>query len=576
MSKNKFGTSEDSVNNFSLDDAETVITSTPRDRSNELAIGEILCGVYEVREKIGQGGMGVVYKCFDKSGKIDVALKMLSPELALDEYIMNTTIKNFQLVHQLHHENIAAYNTLAYDEKRQQRYLVMEYVNGKNIRTFLEEKKKQGSFNYFLFRLIRQAADALDYAHGKKIVHRDIKPANMMVDTDGNLKILDFGLATKIHSMLSMSAIGMNKKSGSSGGTVMYMSPEQLSGEQDTPEMDQYSLAATIYELVSGKPLFNVSNENQLYHCIEEKKPSPLKGVSQSFAAAIAKALSKKPEDRFRSCKEFADALENGTAPGPQQSGELKQEQTQEAEQQPIKENGSSTQWFKVLLAAIIIGVISYCCFKGPEVITVKLPEGVKMELVKIESPKLGIFYVGQYEVTQGQWNAIMKDKQFSWCFKKSTAVNSAGEGDDYPMCFVTWEEANEFCKKLNDGGYSPVSGFKFALPTSSLWEYACRAGSEKSFSYGEKANKNKMNFNNEGGSLKVGAMEYKNDFGLYDMHGNVAEWCSDAGKSKNIRIIKGGAWYNPEVYCRSQFRGELHSATRDSGTGFRVVLVRE
>ena len=278
--------------------------------------GDLLCNRYEVLSQLGKGGMGTVYKCLDKTSGKSVALKTISSELMQNSYEMDLTKENFNLVSELHHPYIANYNALEQDLERRSYYLVMEFVDGEDIRYYLRRMKKDGAdTGSLLMKLIRQAAEALDYAHKKKIVHRDIKPANMMVDRDGNLKLLDFGLAARIHSTLSMTVIKTNKDSDSSGGTVMYMSPEQLSGDLDRPEMDQYSLAATIYELVSGRPLFCVANEMMLYRCIEEKTPVPLDGVSPAFAAAVAKALSKKPEDRFASCTAFADALENKTVP---------------------------------------------------------------------------------------------------------------------------------------------------------------------------------------------------------------------------------------------------------------------
>ena len=607
-------------NDFSLDNATTAIPSG--ERRDELAAGEILCGTYEVRQKLGQGGMGIVYKCFDTSGKIDVALKTLSPALAFDNEAMNATIKNFQIVHQLHHENIAAYNTLAYDEKRNQRYLVMEYVDGKNIKTFLEEKKNEGSFWHFLSRLIRQAAVALDYAHKKKIVHRDIKPAHMMVDRDGNLKLLDFGLAARIHSTLSMSAIKTNKDSGSSGGTVMYMSPEQLSGEPDKPEMDQYSLAATIYELVSGRPLFCVANEMMLYHCIEEKTPVPLDGVSPAFAAAVAKALSKKPEDRFASCTAFADALEDKAAPTPEPAHEP--EQPEKPESAKPQGSGFSKNWLIAFLVLIILGGAFYIANQKPPVVpppipttqtgptsgqtgqtsqtsgqtgpttpkvpsgtfpnvaskTFTLPGGVELNLVKL--PKG--FFMGKYEVTQGQWNALM-DKNFRWHYENRSwkSDNIVGEDNDYPMYFVNWNDAKAFCAKLNSQGYAP-KGWKFTLPTEEQWEYACRAGTTTNFSYGDASDAEKMNFDGNypygGGSkgayrkgtVEVGSLGYENAYGLSDMHGNVWEWCLDA--SGSYRVMRGGSWSSYAQGCRSAIRDLSDPTYRDANVGFRVALV--
>ncbi|MBQ9772353.1 MAG: SUMF1/EgtB/PvdO family nonheme iron enzyme, partial [Lentisphaeria bacterium] len=602
-------------NDFSLDNATTAIPSG--ERRDELAAGEILCGTYEVRQKLGQGGMGIVYKCFDTSGKIDVALKTLSPALAFDNEAMNATIKNFQIVHQLHHENIAAYNTLAYDEKRNQRYLVMEYVDGKNIKTFLEEKKNEGSFWHFLSRLIRQAAVALDYAHKKKIVHRDIKPANMMVDRDGNLKLLDFGLAARIHSTLSMSAIKTNKDSGSSGGTVMYMSPEQLSGEPDKPEMDQYSLAATIYELVSGRPLFCVANEMMLYHCIEEKTPVPLDGVSPAFAAAVAKALSKKPEDRFASCTAFADALEDKAAPIPEPVSE--QEQPEKPESAKPQESGFSKNWLIAFLVLIIIGGAFYIANQKPPVVpppipttqtgqtgqttlpetestfpnaateTLSLPGGVELKLIRIPKGRFQMgspdgsqgtaesgrdsderqhwvtlshdFYLGETEITQGQWKAIMKTDVRAQKAKGNAYGSVTGVVDNHPMYFVSWEDAMKFCEELNKRFSQQLNGkWKFTLPTEAQWEYACRGGTMTALNNGTNltsttgrcSNLDKVGwyYGNSGKETHAVRRLAANKFGLYDMHGNVWEWCLDSCNWNSGVVTDTYSGYQKDPVC--------------------------
>ena len=287
------------------------LTVAPIGEKKAISIGDILCNRYEIRTTLGSGGMGIVYLCYDRVTKLDVALKTIAPELAQNEYAMDDTRENFRRVYSLRHENIAAYNALEHDQNRNAYYVIMEYVDGKNIRKYLQQKKQEGTFESALMRLIRQAAQALDYAHRQNIVHRDIKPANIMVDNNNDLKILDFGLAAKIHSTMTMTVTQpKNGGSGNSGGTLLYMSPEQLAGKRDKPAMDQYSLAATIYELVSGYPIFSAPNELALYRCIEEQMPEPLEDVSPEFSAAIMKALSKKPEDRFATCSEFADALE--------------------------------------------------------------------------------------------------------------------------------------------------------------------------------------------------------------------------------------------------------------------------
>ena len=557
--------------------------------------GDLLCNRYEVLSRLGKGGMGIVYKCLDKTSGKFVALKTISPELAQNNYEMELTKENFNLVSELHHPYIANYNALEQDLERRSYYLVMEFVDGEDIRYYLRRMKKDGAdTGSLLMKLIRQAAEALDYAHKKKIVHKDIKPANMMVDRDGNLKLLDFGLAAKIHS--SMSATDWNsvqEDPETSCGTLMYMSPEQLAGKWDNPAMDQYSLAAAAYEMFSGHTLFNAPNMDALKDAIKQEITEPLENVSPAITQAVAKALSKKPEDRFASCTAFVEALENKNIPTP----ESEPDQSEKSEPAKLQEKGFTKNWLIAFFILVIIGGAFYIVKQKTAVVqppkpvdpitptnpessfpnvaskTFTLPGGEELKLVKLPN---GIF-MGKYEVTQGQWNALM-EKNFDWHYKNRshTVYKIVGNGNDYPMYFVSWNDAKEFCAKLNRKGYAP-EGWKFTLPTEKQWEYACRAGEKTKYSYGDSPEPSKMNCHASGnkGTVTVGRMEYENKFGLSDMHGNVWEWCSDKWSEDSAdRVVRGGCWGMGVKNCCSTSRGKSSPDDRNNYIGFRVVLV--
>ena len=294
-----------------LDDAETIRgADKPLDTEVFLA-GEIICGRYEILSKLGKGGMGIVYECLDRTSGKKIALKTISPELSNSAYEMERTRENYKLVSDLHHPNIANYNGLEKDPQRDSYYLIMEYVDGEDVRIFLDRMTRNGADRVTLtMKLLRQAADALDYAHEKKIVHKDIKPANLMVDREGNIKILDFGLAAKIHSTMTRTkGSSFEEEDESFSGTLAYMSPEQLAGKWDKPSMDQYSLAAAAYEMFSGHPPFNAPSAAALKDAVKEEIPEPLEDVSPAIAKAVAKALSKNPGDRFKNCIAFVKAM---------------------------------------------------------------------------------------------------------------------------------------------------------------------------------------------------------------------------------------------------------------------------
>lgn len=270
----------------------------------------IISGRYRVIRELGQGGMGVVYLCDDTFAKIEVALKTILPELGMDnEKIRDQLKKNYQLIHDLHHPCIANYNDLVWDERLKCCFLVMEYVDGENLRSFFVRHRRNGTFNNALvLRIFRQIAEALDYAHSKKIIHRDIKPANIMVDRDENVKLLDFGIAAEIQTSLSC-AFSNNKTLFNGSGTRPYMAPEVLKGQTPGEAADQYGLAVTLFEIYSGHLPFNNADPEILWQCVTQLPAPELKNVSSSIRKAVAKALSKKPEQRFGSCTLFVEAL---------------------------------------------------------------------------------------------------------------------------------------------------------------------------------------------------------------------------------------------------------------------------
>ena len=288
-----------------------------RDRQTDgrFAIGDLILGRYKVLAELGKGGMGIVYKCEDQTSHVCYAVKTLAPELTDSKWEMEEILYNFQLVQKLHHPNIANYNALELDPQTNRYFLVMEYVEGEDLRYWLRSKRREGAdLQQVIPPVVRQIAQALDYAHSQKIVHRDIKPGNIMIDGEGNVKVLDFGLAAQIHSSLSRVSI-QSVNEASTCGTIPYMAPEQWRGGEAEAASDQYALAATVYEMFSGRPPFDSADKDILRNCTLHEAPRPLKDVSPAIRSAVEKALAKEPENRFNSCTDFADAMEGGEIP---------------------------------------------------------------------------------------------------------------------------------------------------------------------------------------------------------------------------------------------------------------------
>ncbi len=274
--------------------------------------GDKILDRYVVLNELGQGGMGVVYRCLDsidKLGKTEVAVKSLPPEVSHNPSEMDGMWKNYGLVSRLVHQNIAAYKTLEMDAKTGDYYLVMEYVEGESLRSWMRKRMgKKGGMPLQTARLIlQQIALALDAAHEQKIIHRDIKPDNVMIKPDGRtVKVLDFGLAAQIRS--SMTRVSKEDVS-LHAGTNLYKAPEQWRGQMQGAATDQYALAVTAYEMLSGHVPFYDDNVDVLKKAVLEETPPNIQGIPQYANNALQAGLAKESANRYATCVDFVRAL---------------------------------------------------------------------------------------------------------------------------------------------------------------------------------------------------------------------------------------------------------------------------
>ena len=304
----KMAENDSGVDGSSIGDGPTMPPG-PSHGGRRLAAGKVILGRYAVESELGQGGMGVVYKCLDQVGGVRVAVKGLPPDVAHNEGEMEEIRANFQLVCDLRHENIACARTLEKDAAGDY-YLVMDLAHGDDLGSWMR-KNKDADVKARL-SIIRQIASALDYAHRRKVMHRDIKPGNVMVSPSGRVLLLDFGLAAQISTSLSRTSHMVVSQSG----TPAYKSPEQWRGRPQGAAADQYALAVVAYRLLSGRLPFDGDDMFVLCRAVLEEKPPAIKGLPSHANKALARALAKDPHDRFPTCTAFADALEGKNATG--------------------------------------------------------------------------------------------------------------------------------------------------------------------------------------------------------------------------------------------------------------------
>jgi len=647
-------------------------------QANQLLNGrgqELVLGSYLLLERLGEGGMGQVFKARHQNlGRI-VAVKLIRKERLASADAVRRFQREIRAAAQLNHPNIVrAYDAAEVDGNH---LLVMEYVDGGADLSRLV--KLRGPLPVAeACDLMRQAAVGLQHAHERGMVHRDIKPHNLLLTADGKtVKILDMGLARLDDSVSDDEKSSTMTQDGAVMGTPDYIAPEQARSSHDVDiRADIYSLGCTFYYLLTGRVPFPGGSLTQklLKHQLDE--PQPVEAfradVSPEFGAILRKMMAKRPQDRFQTPGELAETLADpsrsaSTVPdlGGQSLPTLPQiprarsaaiadstevdrhwaEVVQAAAAVPAQPRFTQPESAQPQLTpvvpvdrrkryritagagaalALIVLLLVWRPWKSaptnslPVEPTVaqkqsrpekNITNSIGMKLVLIpagsflmgspetepgrranEGPQHDVrisrpFYLGVYEVTQEQYEKVM-DKN------PSAFQQGKGGGAEHPVDTIGWDAAVAFCRKLSALEAENKAGRIYRLPTEAEWEYACRAGSQTAFYFGddrEQLPRHAWFKENDGGKTHpVGQLE-PNAWGLYDMSGNVWEWCDDSYAADyyqkspatdpsgpppgSFRVIRGGGIGWDWTQYRSANRYPDYSpAGATSNTGFRVV----
>ena len=520
---------------------------------------------YRSVKLLGSGGMGRTFLAIDelKPSKPFCAIKQFLPQGQGTNYNQKAAELFQQEVIRLdelgHHSQIPA--LLAHYQQENHQYLVQEFISGQNL---AEELKTQGVFNQSQIRqLLSSLLPVLQFVHGHNVIHRDIKPDNIIRRPSKDATefiLIDFGAAKyAINADL--------KQTGTSIGSPEFVAPEQARGKA-LFNSDLYSLGVTCIHLLTQASPFDLIDIDHNWVWRDYLNGNT---VSDALGKILDKLIAIAPSKRYQSADEVIRDL------NPQAFSLSKDELLQPnvvAAPTLIHEdlgNGIILEMTSIPAGEFIMGSPEY-----------------EESHENTENPqhqvKVASFYMGTFLITQAQFRAIMN------------ASPSCMVGEDHPVECVSWNAVVEFCTLL-----SQKTGRNYRLPSEAEWEYACRAGTKTSFHFGNAINTNLANYDGRYIYRSGAKGEYRqtttpvgtfspNAFGLYDMHGNVWEWCQDiwhddyigapingsaweGGRSSIYRVLRGGSWYGYPWYCRSAARGRGKQGDWKLYYGFRVAL---
>jgi serine/threonine protein kinase/Tfp pilus assembly protein PilF len=289
--------------NLSVSEEISAPTKTIETTKEELKRGSIFAGRYEIIEELGKGGMGRVYRVEDTKIKQEIALKLIKPEIASDKKTIERFKNELKIARNIRHKNVCGMYDL--NEEKGRHYITMELVTGGDLKRLIRRTKRLDSGT--AISIAKQICPGLEEAHNLGIVHRDLKPSNIMIDENGNARIMDFGIARPVRGK------GITG-SGVMIGTPEYMSPEQVEAKDIDVRSDIYSLGIILYEMTTGRLPFE--GDTAFAIGIKQKSEAPKDPkelnpqIPDNLSGVILKCLEKEKENRYQSAGELCSELD--------------------------------------------------------------------------------------------------------------------------------------------------------------------------------------------------------------------------------------------------------------------------
>ena len=280
----------------------SVPTETLEEPREELTTGSTFAGRYQIIEELGKGGMGKVYKALDKEIDGKVALKLIKPEVAADKNTIKRFRNELKMARDIAHKNVCRMYDLNKEEGTY--YITMEYVSGEDLKSFIRRSGQLAVGT--TLRIAKEVCEGMSEAHKLGVVHRDLKPSNIMIDKEGNARIMDFGIARSITGKGITGA-------GVMIGTPEYMSPEQVEGKEVDQRSDIYSLGVILYEMVTGRVPFE--GDTPLSIAVKHKTETPKEPrelntqIPEDLSKVILRCMEKDKEKRYQSAEEVRSEL---------------------------------------------------------------------------------------------------------------------------------------------------------------------------------------------------------------------------------------------------------------------------
>ncbi len=567
---------------------------------------------YQVQGPIGQGGMGQVYLATDVGetgqGARQVAIKLVLGELAGSQQAYERFVQEMHIAEQLEHENIV--QVLTHGKTSQGvPYLVMQYVEGGSLLDRIRKTPGKGLPVDEVIDIGMQVCTALMIAHDFGVIHRDIKPGNILIRQERYprprliVKLADFGLARSLETS--------DKSMSGNVGTYGYRSPEQRTGGSVDVRSDLYSLGATLFHACSGEA---------------PEGPSEWEEVPEVLRLVLRKSLARRASDRYSNAREMYDALascHSGGSPG--NSVLVKPPEPVVSNEKDVARKDTLPQDFTnsvgMRFRLIQPGTFMMGNERGVEELIEQFPEmkSWKCEWITCSDPRHSVrisknYYLGINPVTVGEFKRFVDKAGYEtegerdgtgaygwtgsdWKQASQTTWRTPGfsQTDKDPVVCISWGDADAYCRWLSE-----IEGRSYRLPTEAEWEYACRAGSSTSYCFGDdttRLGEYAWYWENSGRRTWFGAIKDRkthpvgqkspNAWGLYDMHGNVWEWCNDwygeyssgsatdptGASSGSYRVSRGGSWSYEAASCRSARRSWSVPSLRSLFLGFRLVL---